>query len=61
MLQRAEELGTSINIREYEGSSHIWILKNNESEQDITEQGFNDFIAELKDTNMNSVNSDGSN
>lgn len=61
LAQRAEEQGTSINIREYEGSSHIWILKNNESEQDITEQGFNDFIAELKATNMNSVNSDGLN
>lgn len=45
--QKAKEQGTNISIKEYEGASHIWILKNNESERDIAEQGFNDFIAEL--------------
>ena len=46
--QKAKEQGTSIRIREYDGASHIWILKDNLSEKNLIEQGFKDFISELK-------------
>lgn len=44
--EKAISQGLTINIREYEGASHIWIVKNDE--KDLVRQGFNDLIETLK-------------
>lgn len=46
--EKAKEQGITINVKEYEGASHIWILKDNEEEKELIEQGFNDLIETLK-------------
>lgn len=46
--EKAKSQGVTINVKEYEGASHIWILKDNEEEKELTEQGFNDLIETLK-------------
>lgn len=42
--QRAKEQGIAINVKEYEGASHIWMLKNDASEKDLIDEAFNDLI-----------------
>lgn len=42
--QRAKEQGITINVKEYEGASHIWMLKNDASEKDLIDEAFNDLI-----------------
>ena len=51
--QRAKEQGITINVKEYEGASHIWMLKNDASEKDLIDEAFNDLI--------NVINGNGSN
>lgn len=46
--EKAKEQGITINVKEYEGASHIWILKNRKEEKELVEQGFNDLIETLK-------------
>ena len=46
--EKAKSQGVTINVKEYEGASHIWILKDNEEEKELIEQGFNDLIEILK-------------
>ena len=46
--EKAENQGITINIREYEGASHIWILKDDEKEKDLISQGLHDLIETLK-------------
>lgn len=46
--EKAKEQEITINVKEYEGASHIWILKDNEEEKELIEQGFNDLIETLK-------------
>ena len=46
--EKAISQGITINVKEYERASHIWILKDNEEEKELTEQGFNDLIETLK-------------
>lgn len=46
--EKAKEQEITINVKEYEGTSHIWILKDNEEEKELIEQGFNDLIETLK-------------
>lgn len=46
--EKAKEQGITINVKEYEGASHIWILKDNKEEKELIEQGFNDLIETLK-------------
>ena len=48
LVQKAEEQGISINIKEYEGASHIWILKDSSKEKDLKENAYNDLIEVLK-------------
>lgn len=42
--QRAKEQGITIKVKEYEGASHIWMLKNDASEKDLIDEAFNDLI-----------------
>lgn len=42
--QRAKEQSITINVKEYEGASHIWMLKNDASEKDLIDEAFNDLI-----------------
>lgn len=51
LIQKAEEQGISINIKEYEGASHIWILKDSSKEKDLKENAYNDLIEVLKAEN----------
>lgn len=51
LVQKAEEQGISINIKEYEGASHIWILKDSSKEKDLKENAYNDLIEVLKAEN----------
>lgn len=46
--EKAKSQGITINVKEYEGASHIWILKDDEEEKELIEQGFNDLIEILK-------------
>ena len=46
--EKAKNQGLTINVKEYEGASHIWILKDNEEENELINQGFNDLIETLK-------------
>lgn len=46
--EKAKSQWVTINVKEYEGASHIWILKDNEEEKELIEQGFNDLIEILK-------------
>ena len=46
--EKAKNQGITINVKEYEGASHIWILKDNEEENELINQGFNDLIETLK-------------
>ena len=46
--EKAKNQGITINVKEYEGASHIWILKDDEKEKDLTSQGLNDLIETLK-------------
>lgn len=48
LVQKAEEQGIRINIKEYEGASHIWILKDSSKEKDLKENAYNDLIEVLK-------------
>lgn len=48
LQEKAKSQGITINVKEYEGASHIWILKDNEEEKELIEQGFNDLIEILK-------------
>ena len=48
LVQKAEKQGISINIKEYEGASHIWILKDSSKEKDLKENAYNDLIEVLK-------------
>lgn len=42
--EKAKSQGITINVKEYEGASHIWILKDDEDEKDLVNQGFDDLI-----------------
>ena len=44
--EKAKNVGTQITIKEYDKAGHIWIIKPN-SEQKITDQGYQDFIREI--------------
>ena len=44
--EKANSVGTQITIKEYDKAGHIWIIKPN-SEQKITDQGYQDFIREI--------------
>ena len=48
LKEKTKSQGLKINIKEYEGASHIWILKDNEEEKDLINQGLNDLIETLK-------------
>lgn len=45
--EKAKEQEITINVKEYEGASHIWILKDDEDERELINQGFDDLIDTL--------------
>ena len=45
--EKAKSKGLTINVKEYEGASHIWILKDDEDERELINQGFDDLIDTL--------------
>ena len=46
--EKAKSKGLTINVKEYEGASHIWILKDDEKERNLISQGLNDLLETLK-------------
>ena len=49
--EKAKTQGIQINVREYEGVSHIWILKDDANENELKEEAFNDLIDVLNANN----------
>ncbi len=47
LKQRAEKVGASIEIKEYEQAGHIWFIEKN-STQKLQEQGYQEIIAMVK-------------
>ncbi len=47
LKEKAEEVNGNVEIKEYEGAKHIWMIDNN-SEQSITQEAYNDMIEELE-------------
>ena len=41
LQEKAEQVNVNIDIKEYEGAGHIWIINNNSSKE-LVEQGYND-------------------
>lgn len=47
LKERAEKLGVSIEIKEYEEARHIWIIEKNSS-QELEEQGYQEILKQLQ-------------
>ena len=47
LKEKAEKVGTIINVYEYKEASHIWVIENNSS-QELVEKGYHDIIAKLQ-------------
>lgn len=45
--ERAKTQGIRIDVREYEGASHIWILKDSKEEKELIDEAFNELIEVL--------------
>ncbi len=43
LQQKAEKIGTQINVKKYEQAKHIWMIEKNTSEE-LINQGYNDII-----------------
>ena len=43
LQERAKQVNVSIEVKEYEGAGHIWIINNNSSEE-LVEKGYDDLI-----------------
>ena len=43
LQEKAKQVNINIDIKEYEGAGHIWIINNNSSKE-LVEQGYNDLI-----------------
>ncbi len=48
LQQKAESQGISIELKEYEGAGHIWMIEKNSS-QELIDQGYNDIIKILNE------------
>lgn len=48
LQERAKSQGTEIDIKEYNGASHIWILKNNKIEQEQIQKAYYDLLEVIK-------------
>ncbi|MCI8759775.1 MAG: alpha/beta hydrolase [Clostridia bacterium] len=47
LKQKAEEVGVTIEIKEYEQATHIWIIEKN-STQELEEQGYQEILKQLQ-------------
>lgn len=43
LQEKAEQVNVQIEVKEYEGAGHIWIINNNSSEE-LVEEGYNDLL-----------------
>ena len=43
LVDKAKEQGTNINVKEYDGAGHIWMIEKN-SEEALIQEGYNDII-----------------
>ncbi len=48
LKQRAEEQGANVEVKEYEGATHIWILKNDNNEKELRDSAYTDLVKEIK-------------
>ena len=49
LKEKAEKVGTNIEIKEYEGAEHIWLVKKNLTKSELAEKAFNDLLDILKE------------
>ena len=49
LKEKADTVNGDVEIKEYQNAKHIWIIDNN-SEEEITNQAYNDVIEELKNS-----------
>ena len=49
LKEKADAVNGDVEIKEYENAKHIWIVDNN-SEEEVTNQAYNDVIEELKNS-----------
>ncbi len=47
LKQKAEEVGVTIEIKEYEQATHIWVIEKN-STQELEEQGYQEILKQLQ-------------
>ncbi len=43
LKEKAEKIGSSIEVKEYEGAGHIWMIEKN-SKQELVEQGYQEIL-----------------
>ncbi len=49
LKEKAEKAGTNVEIKEYDGAEHIWIVKRSITKNELAEKAFNDLIDILKE------------
>lgn len=47
--EKAKEQGSTINVKEYEGAGHIWII-NKKGDEDLIDKGYQDLIDMINET-----------
>lgn len=47
LVEKAKQVGVNIQVKEYKGAPHIWII-NQKGEEEVIEQGWKDLIGELQ-------------
>lgn len=47
LVEKAKQLGVNIQVKEYEGAPHIWII-NQKGEKEVIEQGWKDLMEQLQ-------------
>ena len=47
LVEKAKQVGVNIQVKEYKGAPHIWII-NQKGEEEVIEQGWKDLIEQLQ-------------
>ncbi len=47
LVEKAKQVGVNIQVKEYKGAPHIWLI-NQKGEKEVIEQGWKDLIGELQ-------------
>lgn len=48
LLKKAEEEGITINLKEYEGAGHIWIVRKDENQNELAKKGYEELLEVIK-------------